>query len=151
MLENFTKVPNYSFSNMLTIDPNAVKVWPLILIFRNGDLNEVWFWLPRALTSILEQYFGWNSTFEYRILSIYCVFSILCEKYLVHLLTFFSSWEAKKGFWQSFWTTVERSCGRMLHLRYRLWLRLFIPILVWTSGCFGLEGKGFPWLLILKL
>ena len=142
---------------MLTKDPNAVKVWPLILVFRNGDLNEVWFdysginfhsgvvyWMEFNNWIIICSQFTKFAIY-------YCFFYILSEKYLVHLLTFFSSWKAKKGFWQSFWTTMECSCGRMLHLRYWLWLRLFIPILVWTSGCFGLEGKVFSWLLILKL
>ena len=61
---------------------------------------------------------------------------------------FFFSWKSKKTIWQRIWTTVECSCRRNLHLRYWLRFQFFIPILVWTSGCFGLEGKDFPLLLI---
>ena len=74
--------------------------------------------------------------------------SYMLSSMYAFLLIFFFSWEFKKTIWQRIWTTVERSCRRNLHLRYWLRFQFFIPILVWTSGCFGLEGKDFPLLLI---
>ena len=118
------------------------------LFFETSDAKipkheQLKFTINGAWTFILEQYFGWVSTFEY---------IIICTQFPVKsiwsIYWHFFSWKTKKRFWQSFWSTVERSCGRMLHLRYWLWLRLFIPILVWTSSCFGLEGKEVPLLLI---
>ena len=80
------------------------------MVFRYGDLNEVWFdYSGINFHSGVVYWMEFNNWICNNLLSIYCVFYMLCEKYLVH----FPAEKLKRDFDKAFgppWNVVVGEC-----------------------------------------